>query len=77
LTEFSSYLSLLDEFFKGLKDCYEKEEENYRNKLSRFFESLVFKYRVAKEIKKQTERYLATDFNLVGIMNPDKDGISE
>jgi len=38
---------------------------------------LIFKYRVAKEIKRHTDRYLASDFNLVGIMSPDENKISD
>jgi hypothetical protein len=75
--EAGSYLALLDEFFKGLKNSYKEEEGNYERKLSHFFEPLVLKYRVAREIKKQTDKFLASDFNLVGIMNPDEGKISD
>ena len=56
---------------------FSHEEDNYRKKLHEFFKPLIFKYRVAKEIKRQTDRFLASDFNLVGIMNPCEDKISD
>ncbi len=52
------------------------EEKAYREKLSKFFEPLIFNYRVAKEVKKYTDRYLASDFNLVEVMKPDEEEIS-
>jgi len=52
------------------------EKEAYRKKLSKFFEPLIFKYRVAREVKKHTDRYLASDFNLVEVMGPDENKIS-
>ncbi len=72
----SDYSQKLEEFFCGLKNAYHKNEEAYVAKFSRFFESLVFKYKIFREVKKQVDRYLASDFNLVGIMNPDEERIS-
>ena len=74
--EVDSYLTSLDRFFGGLKSSYEREKERCKKELSSFFEPLIFKYRVAKEIKKQTDKFLASDFNLLGIMSPDEDRIS-
>ena len=71
------YIRSVNRFFESLRGSYMKEKESYRERLSRFFEPLVFKYRVAKEIKRQTDRYLASDFNLVDIMNPDENKISD
>jgi len=73
----NSYLESVDRFFRGLRNSYMKEKANYGKKLSRFFEPLIFKYRVAKEIKRQTDRYLASDFNLIEIMEPDENKVSD
>jgi len=73
----NSYLKSVDGFFRGLRNSHRREKGNYEEKLSHFFEPLVFKYRVAKEIKKQTDRYLASDFNLVEIMDPDEKKVSD
>ncbi len=40
-------------------------EVDYRKKLENFFSNLLYRYRVAKEVKKYTDRYLASDFNLI------------
>ncbi len=52
-------------------------QKSYERKLFSFFQPLVFKYRVAKEIKKQTDRYLASDFNLIELLRPDENRISD
>ena len=67
----------LRKFFNGLKVLYSRERESYQERLSKFFEPLLFKYKVAKEIEKQTNRFLASDFNLVDIMSPDENKVSD
>ena len=51
-------------------------EMEYKQKLSRFFGDLLFRYRVAKSVKAQMDRYLASDFNLVKIAAPKEKTIS-
>jgi len=49
----------------------------YQEKLDRFFQPLIQDYKVLKLVKKQTDRYLASDFNLIDIMNPNENKISD
>lgn len=51
-------------------------EAEYKQKLSRFFGDLLFRYRIAKSIKAQMDRYLASDFNFVSILTPKEETIS-
>ena len=51
-------------------------ETEYKQKLSRFFGDLLFRYRIAKSVKAQTDKYLASDFNLVRILAPGEEAIS-
>jgi len=44
--------------------------ERYIQRLERFFSDLSFRYRVSEEVKHYTDRFLASDFNLVGIFVP-------
>ena len=43
-------------------------EAEYKQKLSRFFGDLLFRYRIAKSVKAQMDKYLASDFNLVSLL---------
>lgn len=52
-------------------------DEVYQEKLEKFFDPLIFGYRVAKEIKKRTDKYLASDFNLIEIMGSDENKLSD
>lgn len=45
-------------------------EVEYKQKLNKFFKDLLFRYRVAKSVKAQMDKYLASDFNLVSITMP-------
>lgn len=54
-----------------------REEEIYSNKLSNFFETLGFRYRIFEEFKKQTDRFLASEFNFIDIIEPDENKISD
>ena len=51
-------------------------EAEYKQKLSRFFGDLSFRYRIAKSVKAQMDRYLASDFNLVSMLAPGEEIIS-
>lgn len=42
----------------------------------RFLHDLEFRYRIVKNIKKKVDKYLAPDFNLVSITNPEENDIS-
>ena len=71
------YQKQLNWFFAGAKSYFNEAEKKYEQKLKGFFEPLIFKYRVAKEIKVQTDRYLATDFNFIDILSPDENKVSD
>lgn len=71
------YFRSIDRFFKELKDFYSKVQTSYERRLTNFFQPLIFRYRVAKEIKKQTDKYLASDFNLIELIKPDENRISD
>lgn len=73
----NSYLSINKRFSRDLNNLNSCEEESYFRKLTEFFKPLIFKYRVAKEIKRQTDKFLASDFNLVEIINPTEEKISD
>ncbi|EDP76309.1 PD-(D/E)XK nuclease family protein [Hydrogenivirga sp. 128-5-R1-1] len=51
-------------------------EAEYKQKLGRFFGDLLFRYRIAKSVKAQMDRYLASDFNLVSLLAPGEETIS-
>ena len=51
-------------------------EVEYKQKLRRFFGDLLFRYRVAKSVKAQMDKYLASDFNLVSILALEEKTIS-
>ena len=72
-----SYFRSIDRFFKELKDFYSKVQTSYERRLTNFFQPLIFRYQVAKELKKQTDRYLASDFNLIEIIGPDENKLSD
>ena len=55
-------------FFEGIEQQYSKAKKNYKRRLSKFFKDLRFRYDLQDEIKKQTDRYLASDFNLAELM---------
>jgi len=74
---FENYYESLDKFFQGLRNFYSETQQAYEKKLRNFFQPLIFKYRVAKEIKKQTDRYLASDFNIIDLINPDENRVSD
>ncbi|MCW7077346.1 MAG: PD-(D/E)XK nuclease family protein [Candidatus Syntrophoarchaeum sp.] len=72
-----SYYKSLDRFFQGLRNFYSETQTTYERRLTNFFQPLIFRYRVAKEIKKQTDKYLASDFNLIELIKPDENRISD
>ena len=53
-----SYYKSLDRFFQGLRNFYSETQTTYERRLTNFFQPLIFRYRVAKEIKKQTDKYV-------------------
>ncbi len=66
----------LDRFFKDFSIYKTRIVLNNSQKLERFFNELSFRYRIAKEVKEYTDRFLASDFNLIGIFSPDEVRIS-
>lgn len=53
------YTEKLHNFFEGIKALYRSNKSEYEGHLKRFFMPLLFQYRIAKEVKRQTDRYLA------------------
>ena len=72
-----NYPERLSNFVSGLSSPDSKGTKSYERRLRNFFRPLIFKYRVAKEIKNQTDRYLASDFNVIKIIEPDENKISD
>jgi len=70
------YRLSLERFFNEFSTFRGRFLEGYTQRLERFFNDLSFRYRVAKEVKRYTDRFLASDFNLVGIFYPDETRIS-
>lgn len=70
------YQQKLLKFFNDFSNLRGSLIENYNQKLEKFFNELSFRYRIAKEVKEYTDRFLASDFNLVGIFSPDEVRIS-
>ena len=71
------YSKSLNRFFQGVGNCYLESQKTYEKRLTNFFQPLIFRYRVAKEIKNQTDKYLASDFNLIELINPDENRVSD
>ena len=46
-------------------------------RISKFYEPLILKYRVAQEVKKQADLSLASDFNFFDIIGPNENKISD
>jgi len=70
------YRLSLERFFNEFSTFRGRFLEGYTQRLERFFNDLSFRYRVANEVKRYTDRFLASDFNLVGIFYPDETRIS-
>ena len=70
------YRLSLERFFNEFSTFRGRFLEGYTQRLEWFFNDLSFRYRVAKEVKRYTDRFLASDFNLVGIFCPDETRIS-
>ncbi len=71
------YHQILKNFFEGLMARYQVCEENYRSALNCFFEDLTFRYRTAFEVKRQLDRFLASEFNFFEIFKPDEERLSD
>ena len=63
-----SYNLSLVNFFEGMEKQYLKAQKKYKRRLSKFFKDLRFRYDLQDGIKRQTDRYLASDFNLTKLM---------
>ena len=58
-----------------MERTYRTRNEKFFGDLEKFFGDLRFRYRIARISKEQTDRYLASDFNLVGITAPKEEDI--
>jgi hypothetical protein len=76
-TEEEKYYRKLDNLFESLQLLYKNYEENYQKKLASLFQPLILNYQVINEIEKQANKFLASDFNLIGIFSPDENKISD
>ena len=56
-----------------MNEVYQRELE----RIKKFFDPLIFGYRVAKEIEKRTDKYLASDFDLIELIKPDENKVSD
>jgi len=70
------YQQKLLKFFNDFSNLRKRLREDYNQKLASFFNEISFRYKIAKEVKEYTDRFLASDFNLVGIFYPDEVRIS-
>lgn len=66
------YQQKLYSFFNDLSKVRKAYFLNYSENLEKIFNELSIRYRVLKEVKNYLNRFLASDFNLVGIFNPDE-----
>ncbi|WP_456401434.1 PDDEXK-like family protein [Persephonella sp.] len=71
------YKEKLSKFFQTAKDEYGKEVVSYEKKLKAFFTKASIEYKAYKKIKKEIDRYLSTGFNLIDIIQPDENKISD
>jgi hypothetical protein len=71
------YFQKLRNFFEPLMLHYRNYEKSYEKELDTFFQPLILNYRLIGEAEKQFNKFLASDFNLVGIFFPDENRISD
>ena len=67
----------IEMFFDRLRTLYKEKESTCERALENFFTPLLLQYQVAKEVEKEIDRFLASRFNLVDIMDPDENKISD
>ncbi|WP_456400442.1 hypothetical protein, partial [Persephonella sp.] len=72
-----NYEEKLSKFFQNAKDMYKEINASYEEKLKAFFTKASIEYKAYKKIKKEIDRYLSTDFNLIEIIQPDENKISD
>ncbi|WP_457642243.1 PDDEXK-like family protein [Persephonella sp.] len=72
-----NYEEKLSKFFQSTKDTYKEINASYEEKLKAFFTKASIEYKAYKKIKKEIDRYLSTDFNLIEIIQPDENKISD
>ena len=72
-----NYEEKLSKFFQNAKDTYKEINASYEEKLKAFFTKASIEYKAYKKIKKEIDRYLSTDFNLIEIIQPDENKISD
>jgi hypothetical protein len=73
----SVYGGTLHNFFEGLKADLNKHKDSYQTKFNIFFDNLSFKMKLFHEFKKQSNRYLSSDFNVFDTICPDENKLSD
>jgi len=53
------------------------QEEEYKNNLVGFFNDLKFRYKIAGQVKKETDLFLSSDFNVFNFITPDENKLSD
>ncbi|BCD62892.1 hypothetical protein NitYY0826_C1778 [Nitratiruptor sp. YY08-26] len=66
----------LANFFQNAQEQYESYYITYEKNLKRFFQKVLFEYKLYKKVKREIDRYLSTDFNFIDIISPDENKIS-
>ncbi len=72
-----NYEEKLSKFFQSAKDTYKEINASYEKKFKAFFIKASIEYKVYRKIKKEIDKYLSTDFNLIEIIQPDENKISD
>ncbi len=67
----------LVKFFKKAKDIYMNDKFIYEDNLKNFFDKAKIEYKTYKQVKREIDRYLSTDFNFIKILSPDENKISD
>ena len=64
-------------FFQKIKKNYDSYQNKHKKSLKTFFYKANFEYKLYKKVKREVDKYLSTDFNLIGIFQPDENKISD
>lgn len=71
------YKQNLDLFFSDLTSIYQFENEKYKKNLVNFLNDFEFRYKILRQLRKQTDPFLSPDFNIFHFIEPDENKISD
>lgn len=77
MNSISQYEDTLHSFFQVLKAHLNKHRDSYQTKFIAFFDNLSFRMKLFYEFKKQSDRYLSSDFNVFNTICPDENKLSD